>query len=68
MSNARSIVHVWVTLKARVERAESLKLLLGEEAALGQNAVERWGNVALWKAQNGLCKGSLAWWDLRASP
>ena len=45
--NARRIVHVWVTLKARVKRAESLKLLLGEEAALGQNAVERWGNVAL---------------------
>ena len=45
--NARRVVHVWMTLKARVERAESLKLLLGEETALSQNAVERWGNVTL---------------------
>ena len=45
--NARRIVHIWVTLKARVERAEGFELLLGEEAALGQNAVESWGNVTL---------------------
>ena len=45
--NAGGVVHVWVTLKSRVERAESLELLLGEEAALSQNAVERWGNVTL---------------------
>ena len=45
--NARSIVHVWVTLKARVERAESLKLLLGEETTLSQNAVKCRSNVTL---------------------
>ena len=45
--NARSIVHVWVTLKARVERAESLELLLGEETALSQNAVKCRSNVTL---------------------
>ena len=45
--NARSIVHVWVTLKARVERTESLELLLGEETALSQNAVECRSNVTL---------------------
>ena len=45
--NAGGIVHVWVTLKTRVERAEGFELLLGEETALSQNAVKCRSNVTL---------------------